>query len=565
MTNFKEFGLKPEILKGIEEMGFINPTPIQAKVIPEVLQNRRDIVGLAQTGTGKTAAFGLPLLEWTDPKIKTPTSLVLAPTRELCMQIAKDIENYAKYLRNVKSLAVYGGTSISNQIRELKQGVNILIATPGRLLDLIDRKAVNLSAVEILVLDEADEMLNMGFIDAINLILASCPADRTTMLFSATMPREIQKIARKYMNDPVEIAVGEKNVSSEQVEHHYYYIREKDRYLALKRIVDFYPGVYGIIFCKTKIDTQKVADKLIEDGYNAEPLHGDLSQQQRDRVMEKFRNKNLNLLVATDVAARGIDVDSLTHVINYNLPDESETYTHRSGRTGRAGKTGISIVLVNSKEKPKIKSIENLIKKKFEKKLIPEGSEICKVQLFNLIDKIEQTETADEDIEQFLPEIFERFKSITREDLIRKIVSEEFHRFLVYYKNSSSLNVPEESHSFSDDRRGGRDRDRDRDRDRRGNDRNRGRSYGRQDDDDFERLFINCGKMDELNPQRLMGIVNECCSGKRVQFGKIEILDKFSFFEIDKPALKTVLDKINRFDWKNRRLKVEPASARKRR
>ncbi|NUM31210.1 MAG: DEAD/DEAH box helicase [Bacteroidetes bacterium] len=559
MTNFKEFGLKPEILKGIEELGFVTPTPIQAKVIPEVLQNRRDIVGLAQTGTGKTAAFGLPLLEWTDTKVKTPTSLVLAPTRELCMQIAKDIENYSKYLKNVKVLSVYGGTNISNQIRELKQGVNILIATPGRLLDLIERKAANLSTIEILVLDEADEMLNMGFIDAINLILASCPADRTTMLFSATMPREIQKIARKYMIDPVEIAVGEKNVSSEQVEHHYYYIREKDRYLALKRIADFYPGVYGIIFCKTKIDTQKVADKLIEDGYNAEPLHGDLSQQQRDRVMEKFRNKNLNLLVATDVAARGIDVDSLTHVINYNLPDESETYTHRSGRTGRAGKTGISIVLVNSKEKPKIKFIENLIKKKFEKKLIPEGSEICKVQLFNLIDKIEQTETKDKDIETFLPEIFERFKNITREDLIRKIVSEEFHRFLVYYKNSSSLNVPEESNSYSDERRGGRDRD------RRGNDRGRAKSYGRQDDEDFERLFINCGKMDELNPQRLMGIVNECCNGKRVQFGKIEILDKFSFFEIEKSSLKAVLNKINKFDWKNRRLKVEPASSRKRR
>lgn len=557
MTTFNNFGLKSEILKGITELGFQTPTPIQARVIPEVLENRKDIVGLAQTGTGKTAAFGLPLLEWTDTKIKTPTSLVLAPTRELCMQIAKDIENYAKYLKNIKTLAVYGGTSISNQIRELKNGVNILIATPGRLIDLIERKAANLSAIEILVLDEADEMLNMGFIDDINLILSSCPPDRTTMLFSATMPREIQKIARKYMNDPVEIAVGEKNVSSEQVEHHYYFIREKDRYLALKRVVDFYPGVYGIIFCKTKIDTQKVADKLIEDGYSAEPLHGDLSQQQRDRVMDKFRNKNVNLLVATDVAARGIDVESLSHVINYNLPDESETYTHRSGRTGRAGKTGISIVLVNSKEKPKIKIIENLIKKKFEKKLIPEGSEICKVQLFNLIDKIEQTETKDVDIEPFLPEIFERFKNISREDLIRKVVSEEFHRFLVYYKNSSSLNVPEGSEHYADERKFGRNR--------RDNDRNRGRFQNRYDDDEFERFFINCGKIDELNPQRLMGIVNECSGGKRVQFGKIEILDKFSFFEIEKSKSKAILDKINRIDWKNRRLKVEPASARKRR
>ncbi|MCC6722593.1 MAG: DEAD/DEAH box helicase [Bacteroidia bacterium] len=556
MTNFKEFGLKPEILKGITELGFQNPTPIQAKVIPEVLDNRKDIVGLAQTGTGKTAAFGLPLLEWTNTKIKTPTSLVLAPTRELCMQIAKDIENYSKYLKNIKTLAVYGGTSITNQIRELKNGVNILIATPGRLIDLVERKAANLSAIEILVLDEADEMLNMGFIDDINLILSSCPPDRTTMLFSATMPREIQKIARKYMNEPIEISVGEKNVSSEQVEHHYYFIREKDRYLALKRIADFYPGVYGIIFCKTKIDTQKVADKLIEDGYNAEPLHGDLSQQQRDRVMDKFRNKNLNLLVATDVAARGIDVDSLTHVINYNLPDESETYTHRSGRTGRAGKTGISIVLVNSKEKPKIKTIENLIKKKFEKKLIPEGSEICKVQLFNLIDKIEHTESNDGDIEPFLPEIFERFKNISREELIRKVVSEEFHRFLIYYKNSSSLNVPEHSEGYDD--RGGN-------RNRRENDRNRSRNSYKNDDEDFDRLFINCGKIDELNPQRLMGIVNECSNGKRIQFGRIEILDKFSFFEIEKSKSKQILDKINRFEWRNRKLKVEPASARKRR
>jgi ATP-dependent RNA helicase DeaD len=577
MTTFQEFGLKPEILKGIAELGYENPTPIQAKVIPQVLDNRSDIVGLAQTGTGKTAAFGLPLLQWTDTTLRTPSSLVLAPTRELCVQIAKDIESYAKYMGKLKVLPVYGGTSITNQIRDLKNGVHILVATPGRLIDLIERKAADLSAIEIVVLDEADEMLNMGFIDDINIILASCPSDRTTMLFSATMPREIQRLASKYMNNPVEIAAGDKNASTNQVEHHYYYIRERDRYLALKRIVDYYPGIYGIVFCKTKLDTQRVADKLMEDGYDAEPLHGDLSQQQRDRVMDKFRNKNVSLLVATDVAARGIDVDSLTHVINYNLPDETETYTHRSGRTGRAGKTGISLVLVNTKERSKIKQIENSIKKKFEKKLIPEGSEICRVQLFNLIEKIEKTDAMDNEIEPFLPEIFARFENFSREDLIRKIVAEEFHRFLIYYQNSASLNVPEGSDRDSGrdgDRRdrgdrGSRgrdgDRDRGRDSDRGSSSRSAGGYRGGNDGDSFSRLFINCGKMDELNPQRLMGIVNDAGNGKRVQFGRIEILDKFSFFEIEKSAERMVLDSLNKFEWKNRRIKAEPSEKRGRR
>jgi ATP-dependent RNA helicase DeaD len=585
MTTFADFGLKPEILKGIAELGYETPTPIQAKVIPQVLDNRSDIVGLAQTGTGKTAAFGLPLLQWTDTSLRTPSSLILAPTRELCVQIAKDIESYSKYMGKLKVLPVYGGTSITNQIRDLRNGVHILVATPGRLIDLIERKAADLSAIEIVVLDEADEMLNMGFIDDINIILSSCPNDRTTMLFSATMPREIQRLASKYMNNPVEISSGDRNASTNQVEHHYYYIRERDRYLALKRIVDYYPGIYGIVFCKTKLDTQRVADKLMEDGYDAEPLHGDLSQQQRDRVMDKFRHKNVSLLVATDVAARGIDVDSLTHVINYNLPDESETYTHRSGRTGRAGKTGISLVLVNTKERSKIRQIENVIKKKFEKKLIPEGSEICRVQLFNLIDKIEKTEAMDNDIEPFLPEIFARFENFSREDLIRKIVAEEFHRFLIYYQNSASLNVPEGS-----DRDSGRDSDRGgdrRDRGSRGRDGDRGGDRGGRNDrggdrvgdrgprsggykggndgDNFARLFINCGKMDELNPQRLMGIVNDAGNGQRVQFGRIEILDKFSFFEIEKSAERNVLDSLNKFEWKNRRIKAEPSEKRGRR
>ncbi|MCB9252263.1 MAG: DEAD/DEAH box helicase [Flavobacteriales bacterium] len=559
MTKFSDFGLRAEVLKGIGDLGFVTPTPIQEKVIPEIINNRRDIVGLAQTGTGKTAAFGLPLLEWADPSSRTPTSLVLAPTRELCVQIAKDLASYAKYLGKLKVLPVYGGTSITNQIRDLKNGVQILVATPGRLIDLVERRAANLSGVEIVVLDEADEMLNMGFIDDINTILSSCPSGRTTMLFSATMPREIQKLAGRYMNNPLEIAAGDKNASTSQVEHHYYYIREKDRYLALKRIVDFYPGVYGIVFCKTKMDTQRVADKLMEDGYDAEPLHGDLSQQQRDRVMDKFRNKNVSLLVATDVAARGIDVNNLSHVINYNLPDDIETYTHRSGRTGRAGRTGISLVLVNTKERGKIRQIENQIKQKFEKKLIPEGAEICRVQLFNLIDKIEKTEASDSDIEPFLPEIFARFESFSREDLIRKIVSEEFHRFLIYYQNSASLNVPEGS-----DKDFGRD-DR---RERGGRSKGRDRGFGgskkgyRNDSENYSRLFINCGKMDELNPQRLMGIVNDAAKGKRVQFGKIEILDKFSFFEVERNAQKGVLESLNKFEWNNRRIKVEPSERR---
>ena len=423
MKTFEELGVSPEIRKAIEEMGYENPMPVQEEVIPYLLGNGNDVVALAQTGTGKTAAFGLPLIQKIDVEKRVPQALVLCPTRELCLQIAGDLTDYSKYITDLKILPVYGGSSIDSQIRSLKRGVHIIVATPGRLIDLMERKVAHLETIRDVVMDEADEMLNMGFTDSINAILENVPQDRNTLMFSATMSPEISRIAKSYLHDPKEITIGTKNEGSKNVNHVAYIVHAKDKYLALKRIVDFYPQIYGIIFCRTRKETQEIADKLIQDGYNADSLHGELSQAQRDLVMQKFRQRHLQLLVATDVAARGLDVNDLTHVINYGLPDDTESYTHRSGRTGRAGKTGISIAIINLREKGRMRDIEHIIKKKFEVSVLPSGKEICEQQLIKVIDDIEKVKVDEEEIATFLPGIYRKLDWLDKEDLIKRVVS----------------------------------------------------------------------------------------------------------------------------------------------
>jgi ATP-dependent RNA helicase DeaD len=434
MSEFKKLGVTPEIAQALAELGYEQPMPVQSEVIPQLLNKTRNIIALAQTGTGKTAAFGIPIIQKTDVKNVTPQTLILCPTRELCLQIAGDLADYSKYVDDIKVLPVYGGSSIESQIRALKRGVHIIVATPGRLIDLIKRKTVSLSNVQSVVLDEADEMLNMGFTEDLDEILSYVPENRSMLLFSATMPREIQRITGKYMKDPMEITIGRKNEGALNVRHTYYVVHAKDRYLALKRIVDYYPNIYGIIFCRTRKDTQEIADKLIQDGYDADSLHGDLSQAQRDLVMSKFRNHNLQLLVATDVAARGLDVDDVSHIINYSLPDDIESYTHRSGRTGRAGKAGTSISIIHTKERGKISQIEKQINKQFEKREIPKGDVICEKQLFNFVDKIEKVKVNEEEIERLLPSIFRKLEWLEKEDIIKRIVSLEFNRLIEYYQ-----------------------------------------------------------------------------------------------------------------------------------
>lgn len=426
MKTFEELGIDSKILKAISEIGFENPMPVQEQVIPLLLAENTDIVALAQTGTGKTAAFGLPVIQKIDVSDNYPQALILSPTRELCLQIASDLNDYSKYISGLKILPVYGGSSIESQIRTLKKGVQIIVATPGRLIDLMNRKMVKLDRISTVIMDEADEMLNMGFTESINEILAAIPEERNMLLFSATMPAEIAKIAKNYMSNPKEVVIGSKNEGAENIKHVYYLVHAKDKYLALKRIADYYPNIYGIIFCRTRRETQEIADQLIQDGYNADSLHGELSQAQRDAVMQKFRVKNLQLLVATDVAARGLDVDNLTHVINYGLPDDIETYTHRSGRTGRAGKKGTSIAIIHVKEKGRMRDIEKIIGKKFEKGHIPTGGQICEKQLFNLVDKIEKVKVNEEEIASYLPSIFRKLEWLSNEDLIKRIVSLEF-------------------------------------------------------------------------------------------------------------------------------------------
>ena len=516
--NFNETQLIKPIKLAIEELGFTTLTPIQEKTINLLLESDQDLIGLAETGTGKTAAFGLPLLNKTELDSKLVQTIILSPTRELCMQITKDLENYSKYMQNISIAAVYGGVSIETQISKLKKGAQIVVGTPGRTVDLIKRKALKLKDVRFLVLDEADEMLNMGFKEDIDFILAQTPSEKQTLLFSATMPNEIRQIAETYMHKPNEVSIGKKNMGAENVSHISYVTHAKDRYLALKRIVDINPKMYGIIFCRTRSETKEVADKLIQDGYNADALHGDLSQSQRDFVMHRFRIKHLQLLIATDVAARGLDVDNLTHVINYNLPDELEIYIHRSGRTGRAGKKGISISLLHTREVNKIRNLEKLTGKKFERKLVPNGFEICEKQLFNFIDRVENIEVDEKQIEQYLSPIYKKLDWLSREDLIKHFVSVEFNRFLEYYRDAVDINPVLETKKDKQNYK---------------SERNKVSSYSR--------FFINVGTKDGLTTPKMIGLINDYCKRRDISIGKIDLFRKFSFFEIDKKFENLVL------------------------
>ena len=538
MKTFEELGVSPEIRKAIEEMGYENPMPVQEEVIPYLLGENNDVVALAQTGTGKTAAFGLPLLQQIDVKNRVPQSLILCPTRELCLQIAGDLNDYSKYIDGLKVLPVYGGSSIDSQIRSLKRGVHIIVATPGRLLDLMERKTVSLSTVHNIVMDEADEMLNMGFTDSINAILADVPKERNTLLFSATMSPEIARISKNYLQNAKEITIGRKNESTSNVKHVAYTVQAKDKYAALKRIVDYYPQMYGIIFCRTRKETQEIADKLMQEGYNADSLHGELSQAQRDAVMQKFRIRNLQLLVATDVAARGLDVDDLTHVINYGLPDDTESYTHRSGRTGRAGKTGTSIAIINLREKGKLREIERIIGKKFIAGEMPTGKQICEKQLIKVIDELEKVKVNEEEITDFMPEIYRKLEWLSKEDLIKRMVSHEFNRFLDYYRDREEIETPTDSRE-----RNTRDS------------RERG---SRKAAPGFTRLFINLGKMDSFFPSELISLLNSNTRG-RIELGRIDLMKNFSFFEVEEKEAQNVVKALNRANWNGRIVSVEVA------
>ena len=544
MKTFEELGVSPEIRRAIEEMGYENPMPVQEEVIPYLLGENNDVVALAQTGTGKTAAFGLPLIQQINVKNRVPQSLILCPTRELCLQIAGDLNDYSKYIDGLKVLPVYGGSSIDSQIRSLKRGVHIIVATPGRLLDLMERKTVSLSTISNVVMDEADEMLNMGFTDSINAILADVPQERNTLLFSATMSPEIARISKNYLRDAKEITIGRKNESTNSVKHIAYMVQAKDKYAVLKRVADYCPQIYGIVFCRTRKETQEIADKLMQEGYNADSLHGELSQAQRDAVMQKFRLRNIQILVATDVAARGLDVNDLTHVINYGLPDDTESYTHRSGRTGRAGKTGISIAIVNMREKGKMREIERIIGKKFIMEQVPTGKQICEKQLIKVIDDIEKVKVNEEEIADFMPEIYRKLEWLSKEDVIKRMVSMEFNRFLEYYRDREEIQTATDSRGERGTRTEGRG--------------SRDNGGSRTAAPGFTRLFINLGKMDNFFPNELINLLNSNTRG-RIELGRIDLMKNFSFFEVDEKEAQSVIKALNRTNWNGRRVSVEIA------
>ncbi|MBN1112389.1 MAG: DEAD/DEAH box helicase [Bacteroidales bacterium] len=566
MIRFDELKLSESVLAAISEMGYVEPSPVQEQTIPFLLENDSDIIALAQTGTGKTAAFGLPAIEKTNLNNKNIQTLILSPTRELGMQIAGELEKFCKNLPKIRIVAVYGGAPIEKQISELNRGAHFVVATPGRMVDLIKRNRIDISAIDRVVLDEADEMLNMGFRDDLDFILSKTPESKCTWLFSATMPREAEMIAKNYMKDPHKITVGAKNAGTDNVHHVYYQVQARDRYLALKRVADINPDIYGIIFCRTRQETKDIAEKLIKDGYNADALHGDLSQAQRDMVMRRFRIKNLQMLVATDVAARGIDVTDLTHVINYNLPDDVENYTHRSGRTGRAGKTGVSISIIHSRENGKIRQIERTLQKKFECAKIPGGKEICEVQLYHLIDKMTSTEVNQEQIEPFMERVMEKIGDLSKEEIVKRFVSAEFSRFLDYYKNAPDLNISV--------REGGReDRGERRDRGERGErgertrrDRGerseRGGFERREYNGNFTRFFVSLGEKDGVNKRDLIGIINQTTKNRDIALGKIDVMRNFSFFEADKAATKEILKSFQDASHGDRKLTVEVAEDR---
>ena len=529
--DFKEFGFKEEINKAIEDLGFKTPMPVQEQAIPTILYNDINLIALAQTGTGKTAAFGLPIINRIDFDNKDVQALVICPTRELCIQIANDLKKYSKYLKSAKIVPVYGGASIELQIKDLKKKPQIVVATPGRLNDLLLRKKIDISSINYMVLDEADEMLNMGFKDDLDNILSATSENKNTYLFSATMPKEVEQIAKEYITNPVRIQIGERNQGSDNVQHFYYLVHQKDRYLALKRIADYYPNIYGIIFCRTKVETQEVADMLIKDGYNADSLHGDLSQAQRDHVMSRFRLRNIQMLVATDVAARGLDVNNLTHVINYELPDELEQYVHRSGRTGRADNQGISIAIINLKEKHKIKKLEKVLKKEISKAKIPTGQEVCKKQLFNMINRVENVETDYEEIDRFLPEISKKLSWMDREELIKHFVSLEFTSLLSYYRDAVDLNIDESLEKEKIRREN--------------NQRSKQKRERHFDKSLFSTLSINLGYKDKVVPQRIIGMINDYTPHRRIEIGKIDITDRCSFVEVKNDGVDAVKDALD--------------------
>lgn len=549
MTTFKELGVRGDLLKAIEELGYENPMPVQEKVIPHLLNEDTDVVGLAQTGTGKTAAFGLPVLQRIDTSSKQTQALILSPTRELCLQIGSDLADYSKYISHLKVVPVYGGSSIQSQIRSLREGAQIIVATPGRLIDLINRGVVDLEHVHTVILDEADEMLNMGFLESIDDILSHVPQHRKMLMFSATMPAEIAKIAKKYMHDPVEYVIGTRNEGAANVRHLYYMVKANDKYLALKRIADDSPNIYGIIFCRTRKETQEIADRLIEDGYNADSLHGDLSQQQRDIVMKKFRDKVLSLLVATDVAARGLDVDNLTHVINYGLPDDTAVYTHRSGRTGRAGKTGVSVAIIHSREKGKLREIEKKIGKTFERRDVPTPTHIIEKQLYNLADRLERVEVNEDEISKYLPGVSRKLEWLSGEDLLKRVVSLEFNRLLDYYKDAPVIENIDDKPAKGKKERQDRAPRSDKEKDRRTAERG------------MARIYINVGKRDGFYAGNLIDMLNKIVQGHRVDVGRIDLLPSYSLFDVRKGDAAKVVQALKGAEFFGKRLHSEIADA----
>ena len=523
VNKFKDLGLQSSLLNAIDELGFVNPTPIQNKSIPIVLNSTRDLIALAQTGTGKTAAFGLPLIQQIELKNKNIQTIVLCPTRELCIQISKDLISYSKLINGLKIIPVYGGASIENQIKSIKKGSHVIVGTPGRTKDLIKRKVLNFNYVDRVVLDEADEMLSMGFKDDLDFILNTTKKDRQTLLFSATMSKEVRNISKKFMKNAEEITVEKLNSGSKNVEHNIYYVSSRDKYATLKRIADYNPSIYGIVFCRTRRETKDISKKFIKDGYNADAIHGDLSQSQRDDVMSRFRDGIIQILIATDVAARGLDVNNLSHVINYSLPDDPEVYTHRSGRTGRAGNKGISVVISNSREGRKIKSIENKSQIKFIKKDVPTGKDICSKQLFNLIEKIEKVKVDEKQISPFLPEIYKKLDWLSREDLIKHFVSAEFNRFLDYYKGNKDIKINNDSNSKA--------------------------TKTEKKRNVFENLSINIGRKHSVSPIELITLINRITKTNDVEIGSIDIRQSYTLFEIDKNVFKTLIDKSKDFDF----------------
>ncbi len=549
MTSFEELGVNENLRRAIEELGFENPMPVQEKVIPVLLNGDHDVVGLAQTGTGKTAAFGLPVIQRIDIQRRVPQALILAPTRELCLQIAGDLADYSKYVDDLEVLPVYGGSSIESQIRQLKKGVQIIVATPGRLIDLINRGVVKLNDVHTVILDEADEMLNMGFVESLNEILQHVPEDRTTLMFSATMPKEVAKIAANYMKNPEEIVIGNRNEGAENVRHIYYMVNARDKYLALKRIVDNTPNIYAIIFCRTRRDTQEIADKLISDGYNAEALHGDLSQAQRDLVMKKFRDRVLPILVATDVAARGLDVDDLTHVINYGLPEDTSVYTHRSGRTGRAGKTGVSIAIIHSREKGRLREIERIIGKQFERKEVPTPEHIIEKQLYSLADRLEKVEVPEEEIDKYFRGVSKKLSWLSTDDLLKRVLSLEFNRLLAYYKDAPKIDFIDEKPAKGEkgSKKGKRFE-------------NNGNKDRRTAEPGMARIYVNVGKADGFFAGNLIELLNKNVPGKRVDVGRIDLLSDYTLFDIPESDAKRTVAALKGSEFFGKRIYSEVAS-----